>query len=102
MPPQERLRPDDERRPAASRQPRARGREQDPVETVEPGTLDLPLEHLQLVAEHEELDVHRNVMATSGSEETADQEVEEREQHEAPSPVGDRMLPAPPTLNLEN
>jgi hypothetical protein len=53
------------------------------------------------VAEHEELDLPLNLLATSGSEETADQEVQEREQHGAPSPAGDRMLPAPPTPNRE-
>ena len=71
-----------------------------PIETVEPGTLDLPLEHLHLVAEHEKLDVSLDLLATSGSEDTADQEVHEREQHGAPSPSGDRLLSAPPTPNL--
>ena len=37
------------------------------------------LEHLRLVAEHEQLDVPCSALATAGSEETTDQEVEERE-----------------------
>ena len=55
----------------------ARGREQDPVETAEPRTLHLPLEHLHLVPEHQELDVLLICPATSDSEEAADQEVQE-------------------------
>lgn len=102
VPAQERLRPHRERRPAAPGHRPARRCEQDPVETVDPGALDLPVEHLHLVPEHQELDVPRSLLATSGFEETADQEVEEREQHEAPSPVGDRMLLVPPTTNLHN
>ena len=35
------------------------------------------------MTEHQELDVPLNLMATSGSEETADQEVQKREQHGA-------------------
>ena len=61
-----------------------------------------PIDPDHLVPEHQELDVTRSLLATSGSEETADEEVDEREQHEAPSPVGDRMLRVPPTTNLHN
>ena len=45
--------------------------------------------------EHQELDVLLILWATSGSEETADEEVQEREQHGTPSGRGERMLPAP-------
>ena len=58
----------------------------------EPDEHDYPaaaaLEHPHLVAEHQELDVPLLCSTTSGSEETADQEVQEREQHGAP-PVGE-------------
>jgi hypothetical protein len=63
--------------------------------TAESRARHLPLEHLHLVPEHQELDVVLIWSATSGSEETADQEVQEREQHGAPSGSGGRMLPAP-------
>ena len=88
MPAQQGLRPDQERGPALSRQPPARGRQQDPVAPVEPGTLHLPREHLHLVAEHQELDVPLACSMTSRSDETADQEVQEREQPGAPSGSG--------------
>ena len=48
-----------------------------PVETAELGPLHLSLEHLHLVAQHEELDVPLSLLATSGSEETAHPEVQE-------------------------
>jgi hypothetical protein len=43
-------------------------------------------------AVHQELDVLLIRLATFGSEETADQEVQEREQHGAPSGRGERTL----------
>src|SRR5664279_3808628 len=77
MPVQQGLRPHDERGPAASRHRPARRHQQDPVETVESRALHLPLQHLHLVPEHQELDVVLILSATSGSEEAADQEVQE-------------------------
>jgi hypothetical protein len=77
VPAQQGLRPHDERGPAAPRQSPARRGQQDPVETVEPRTRHLPLEHLHLVPEHEELDVVLILSATSDSKETADQEIQE-------------------------
>ena len=77
MPTEQGLRPHHERGPAAFRQPRARGCEQDPVERAEPRTLHLALEHLHLVAEHQELDVSLVCSTTSRSEDTTDQEVQE-------------------------
>ena len=41
----------------------------------------LPLQHLDLVPEHQEFDVLLILWATSSSEETTDEEVQEREQH---------------------
>jgi hypothetical protein len=81
MPPEQGLGPHDERGPAAPRQRPARGRQQDPIETVESRALHLSLQHLHLMPEHEELDVLLLWPTTSGSEETADQEVQQREQH---------------------
>ena len=67
-----------------------------------PHALHLPLQHLHLVPEHQELGVLLILEAASGSEETADQEVEEREQDGAPSGRGGRMLPVPQTPNRGN
>jgi hypothetical protein len=53
----------------------------------------MPLHHLHLVPEHQELDVLLILQATSGSEQTGDEEVHEREQHGAPSGRRERMLP---------
>jgi len=44
----------------------------------------LPLQHLQLVPEHQQLNLPPLVRASSGSDDAADQEVHEREQHGAP------------------
>jgi hypothetical protein len=94
MPVEQGLRPHHERGPGAPRQRPARCRQQDLVQTVESRALHLPLQHLHLVPEHQELDVLL-IEATPCSEETADEEVEEREQHGAPSGGGERMLPVP-------
>ena len=64
--------------------------------------LHLPLQHLHLVPEHQEPDVLLVWSATSGSEETADQEVHEREQYGATSGRGERMLPVAQTTNRGN
>jgi len=95
MPAEQGLRPHHERGPAAPRHRPARCRQQDPVETAESRARHLPLQHLHLVAEHQELDVPLLCSTTSGSEESADQEVQEREQHGTPSGSGERMLLAP-------
>jgi len=57
MPAEQGLRPHYERGPAAPRHRPARRRQEDPVETVESRALHLPLEHLHLVPEHQELDL---------------------------------------------
>ena len=85
MPAEQGLRPHHERGPDAPRHRPARRREQESVETVESRALHLPMQHLHLVPEHQELDVLLILSATSGSEEAADEEVQEREQHGAPS-----------------
>jgi transposase InsO family protein len=45
---------------------------------METRAFHLPLQHLHLVPEHQELDVLLILRATSGSEQTADEEVHER------------------------
>jgi hypothetical protein len=85
VPAEQGLRPDHERGPAAPRQRPARRRQQDPIETGEPRALHLPLQHLHLMPEHQELDVPLILRPTSGSDETANEEVQQRGQHGAPS-----------------
>ena len=99
MPAKQGLRPHDERGPAGLRHRPARGRQQDSVASVESRALHLPLEHLHLVPEHQELDVLLICSATTDSEETVDQEVQKREQHGASSGRGERMLPVQQTPN---
>src|SRR3972149_5351661 len=72
-----------------------RRREQKPVQTVESRAFHLTLQDLQLVSEHQEIDVLLTPLATSGSEAAANEEVEEREQQQAPSGREARMLPVP-------
>jgi hypothetical protein len=93
VPPEQRLGPDHERGPQVPRQRPARCRQQDPIEAVQPRAPRLPLQHLHLVPEHQELDVHFVRRTTSASEETANDEVEERKQHGSPSERGECMLP---------
>ena len=92
MPAEQGLGPDDERRPPGSGHRPARRRQQDPVETAQAGALRLPLQHLHLVSEHQELDLTPLIWASPGSEDAANEEVDEREQHGAPSGKGERML----------
>ena len=54
------------------------------IRIIEPFTLHVPLQHLHLVPEHEKLDLPPLVRASSGSEDAADEEVHQREQHGAP------------------
>src|SRR6266542_4183589 len=51
--------------------------------------------HLQLVPEHQELDVPFVRRTTSRSKEVEKEEIEEREQHGSPSNRGERMLSVP-------
>jgi hypothetical protein len=89
MPTEKGLGPDDERRPPVSGHRSARSRQQDPVETVESRALHLPLQHLHLVPEHEELDLPSFIPTPSGSEDAADEEVHQREQLELRSGRGE-------------
>jgi hypothetical protein len=57
VPPEQCLRPDDERGPGAPRHGPARCRQQDPVDPVEPRARDLALQDPHLVPEHQQLDV---------------------------------------------
>ena len=63
---------------------------------METGANHLPLQHLHLVSKHHELDVPFGRPSTPSPERTANEEVEEREQHGAPSHGGERMLPVAP------
>ena len=84
MPAEKGLGPDDERGPSVSGHRSARSRQQDPVEGVESRAGHLPLQHLHLVPEHQELDLPPIMWASSGSEDATKEEVHEREQHGAP------------------
>ena len=84
MPTEKGLGPDDERGPSTSGHRPARSRQKDSVEAVESRALHVPLQHLHLVPEHEKLDLPPFVRASFGSEDAADEEVHEREQHGAP------------------
>ena len=57
MPPQQRLGRDHQRCPTVSRKRSGRNGEKRPVHRAKPRTADLSAKHLQLVAEHQDLDV---------------------------------------------
>src|SRR5664280_731317 len=84
VPTEERCRGDEKGDPAVTRQDATRRREQDTVARTQPRWAGRPLQHLELVAEDEDLEVLGSVGATrlSGADEEtdggADDEVEER------------------------
>jgi len=84
MPPKEGRRGDKEGDPAVTRQDATRRREQDPVDGPELRSARRPLQHPELVAEDEDLEVLGSVVpvrSTTTDEQTdegADDEVEER------------------------
>jgi hypothetical protein len=57
MPAQQRVRPDEEARPARSRQHATDGGEQGPVCRLQPGTWELATQHGELVAQDEDLQI---------------------------------------------
>jgi hypothetical protein len=59
MPPQERLRPHQEGRPALARQEPTRGRQEQPVTPTVHGPSDLAAQHGKLMAKDGVLDSHR-------------------------------------------
>jgi hypothetical protein len=65
MPAQERLRPHEERVPAAPRQHTAQRRKQHAVRKLEPRPADLPAKDRQLVPEHEYLQLFRPITASA-------------------------------------
>jgi hypothetical protein len=67
MPPEEGRRGDEEGHPAVAPQDSARGRGQDPVDGPEPRSARRPLQHLELMAEDEDLQVLGSVSVTCGS-----------------------------------
>src|SRR5664279_5548443 len=75
VPPEEGRRGDEEGDPAVTRQDATRRREQDPVDRPQPGRARRPLQHPELVAEDEDLEVLGSVSATSRS--SADEETDE-------------------------
>jgi hypothetical protein len=62
------------------------------VKMAQTRAFHMPLHHLHLVPEHQELDCPSHPAGDSGSEQTGDEEVHEREQHGAPSGRRERML----------
>jgi hypothetical protein len=84
VPAQERRRGDEEGDPAVTRDRTTRRREQDPVDGPELRSARRPLQHPELVAEDEDLEVLASVVpvrSTTTDEQTdegADDEVEER------------------------
>jgi hypothetical protein len=86
VPAEESLRPDNERRPLASGHRLARRRQQEPVKTAQTGALHLALQHPHLVSKDQELDLPSLIWALPGSEDAANEEVDEREQHGSPFP----------------
>jgi hypothetical protein len=84
VPAEQGLRPDDERRPSIPGDRPARSRQQEPVEAVERRALHLPLQHLHLVPEHQQLDLSLFGRASSGAKDAANEEVHEREEHGTP------------------
>ena len=61
MPAQQRLRPHQERVPAAPRQHSAQRRKEKPIAWLEPGLANLPTEDRQFVAEDENLQLLRTL-----------------------------------------
>src|SRR5674476_914223 len=84
MPTQQRRRSDEEGDPAVTRQDATRRREQDPVEGPKLRSARRPLQHPELVAEDEDLEVLRVLVALTeisdddDANESPDDKVEER------------------------
>jgi hypothetical protein len=80
VPPQDRARLHQEERPAPTRERSAQHRQQRTVGGAELGLLDLSTKHVELVAEHGDLDV-LGVLASQAPEQSACHEVEEGKSH---------------------
>jgi hypothetical protein len=84
MPPEEGRRGDEEGDPALTRDDATRRREQDPVDRPQPRWAGRPLQHPELVAEDEDLEVLRVLVALTEisdadeANESPDDKVEER------------------------
>ncbi len=68
MPPQQRVRRDEEHRPTLPFEDAAQPREHQPIPWFENQPADLPSQNLDLLAEHEDLDVFRPIAATAQHE----------------------------------
>ena len=62
----------------------------------------MSLQDPHLMPKHQQFDVAFVLRPTSGSEHSAQDQIEEREQHGSPSGQGERMLPVPPIPNRGN
>jgi hypothetical protein len=93
VPTEQGLGPDHEQGPPVPWHRPARRGEQKPIQTAQAGASQLPLQHLHLVPEHQELDVSFGPRSTPGPQRAANEVVQEREQHGSPSQGGERMLP---------
>jgi hypothetical protein len=87
MPPEKRLRRDEERRPAGALEQAARCGEEHPVAATESGTGDLAAEDHELVPEHQQFDLGGSLEARSRDhqpEDSAEDRVEEGEEQGRP------------------
>src|SRR5439155_2442273 len=88
MPTKQRVRANEERRPARpAQQPASRGQEH-PVGLLQPRPCDLPAQNRQLVTEHDDLkllELTRTQPQRRHRERTPKQQIHQRDQHEAPS-----------------
>jgi hypothetical protein len=82
VPPQERLRPDQERRPPLARQDLAQCHHQQPVPAAEARSGHLPPEHGELVAKDEDLHVVRSSLRRPGpADHSTEEPVDQGEEH---------------------
>jgi hypothetical protein len=86
VPPKERLRTDQERRPPSTGQQPAERCHEQPVAASKSRSADLALEDHQLVAKDRQLDVAVQIVRGAGNQphHTAQQEIQQSEQHVEP------------------
>jgi hypothetical protein len=106
VPPEQGLGGDEERPPTLARQGPGGCGEERPVCRTEPRTADLAAENPELVAEDGDLDVLRGILrAGSEPEEAAQQQVQDRQKHEAlilPMGPAQRANPSSGTLHARS
>ncbi len=96
MPAQQRLRRNEERVPGATRQHPAEHRQHQPIGVRELRPPRLPPQDRQLLAQHEDLELHRVVTTREQQhqrEQPANDDVDERHEHRPPPKTGPPTLP---------